>query len=1408
MTAISFTTLLLAATEDVGLQGILPSVSATPVHHAAGRRSISNAYGVKTFSTRSEDSWQQEQDVEEGDSETLDVSPSLIYVEQPEHDAVSDQLHGPIYVIAAAHNSNWNLDTRAANQSTKNMGADYVKLEQTYHGGYIVLSVIIAFVGSLCTLELLLRRTSNRGLYNVLLLFAAGVCFGSVSTFSMHFIGNNSLTLHYPHEVELNRKPFSLTYEAGWTVLSLVVSCAVTILAFFVMGLEGDYVQDFFGLVQPKSEDGSTSEEEDEDDPETRNAAVVTDLSLKEKKPSKRRMLEQKLGHRHAGKVSDKLKRALDPNRHETHELANRKSQTIEKDFGREDLKHEPVIPVVIKPPPSDPVASGYDNLPIDPASLDSLNVEPYDPTLRRASIASIRADILPEISPINNAASERTTTAPKTTPFWQSQEHPELRSTGHRASLPHLFQPTLAGRDYRRPSTNLSRIQSLPEAYPDETMAQGYPTETVPGPQHEMNSSTTEIRRRTSQSSHTLNDRNTTEQGDMDAFQDSPTSSDTYAELRKRRHGRRHRKRECVRASRLRRRLGLDVVTVEDVVKIFVSGAIAGIGIAGMHYIGQVSISNIGLIRYSMGTIVGSVFIACVAVIIGLYIMFIVMRPKLKHGWITKVGVACVLASAVCAMHYTAMCGAEYGLWKGERPGAAFRFNTQRLIIGLVSSLAFVACLSIFGFTIFARFRIAAHRRGRRRVVVATMIYDNEGRLLVASDGVIPMCEIAHLYGDSRKSSFGRSQRSNSTATWESGSDISSILDVDLSVSHPTFIAALRSTWAWRQAGVYPAGPGNAIPRNQPGDFTRASDDLNHAGSTARRISVLSIAESASYPGASDSSRPLAMNVARFLDRFQYAVAQLANTVIGSEQSVRRLGVLYDRILTTGHVRLLTGEGRRYATTSGQLIFLVRRVTTAHEKSQLLARNYLFADISSVAAVMADVLAVPVEDFIDVMEDQQTFCDYGMTSTAKIGKVYVAASIIRPTTFDGIHICVERHRRHQLPMRELCKVYPVHSAVRSHISHSSSTSTDNGVSGSIEEIGEALAGLEGQTLFDMIAPKNMLLEEESLIPEDPSTAKLRVSVVNAMIPLLDMICTSKEMARMLPRLQITPYLVPITPPIAVAIKAGVAQIPEIQSAAQMAWMIYFQAVLSADDDYPDLDWEPWTLFKAQSECVARDGRQSLQAIRHAFLQSRAPSINTTARRPSKVQFSAFTAPSSHQASSVTEAPSILVNPDNRDALQQFESFAFPPSTSASASHGTDSGAHSSTDVIPEPIISRRSGQLAFDPFTPASRRQTSHGGQDDLGIMELNVESSTKNALHGVGFYNQDWLSQLVREDMLHRSTNATFRRSLVALHGKLQPGSLSTVSPKVNEAVQIHTKKDINYKYAGVKIIRTPIP
>jgi hypothetical protein len=71
-------------------------------------------------------------------------------------------------------------------------------------------------------------------------------------------------------------------------------------------------------------------------------------------------------------------------------------------------------------------------------------------------------------------------------------------------------------------------------------------------------------------------------------------------------------------------------------------------------------------------------------------------------------------------------------------------------------------------------------------------------------------------------------------------------------------------------------------------------------ASKNGRRISTLSLADSAVYPGTLDGRAPMTLNVGKFMERFSVAVGQLASVITGNEQGVRRLGVLYDRILTT----------------------------------------------------------------------------------------------------------------------------------------------------------------------------------------------------------------------------------------------------------------------------------------------------------------------------------------------------------------------------------------------------------------------------------------------------------------------------------------------------------------------------
>lgn len=66
------------------------------------------------------------------------------------------------------------------------------------------------------------------------LLTAAAFVMGAVSIWSMHFIGNNSMTL------VLHDESYQLSYKAGYTFASLVVAIACMFLAFAFVGITED----------------------------------------------------------------------------------------------------------------------------------------------------------------------------------------------------------------------------------------------------------------------------------------------------------------------------------------------------------------------------------------------------------------------------------------------------------------------------------------------------------------------------------------------------------------------------------------------------------------------------------------------------------------------------------------------------------------------------------------------------------------------------------------------------------------------------------------------------------------------------------------------------------------------------------------------------------------------------------------------------------------------------------------------------------------------------------------------------------------------------------------------------------------------------------------------------------------
>ncbi|KAH8150696.1 uncharacterized protein LAJ45_05392 [Morchella importuna] len=95
---------------------------------------------------------------------------------------------------------------------------------QAFSAGYIALSYIISFIGSLSTVELLQRRTSRRGMYNWYLLAGSSLTMGGVAIWAMHYIGNCAIIL-YPGFDEQNK--LQLIYSPGYTTVGMFAGLSI-----------------------------------------------------------------------------------------------------------------------------------------------------------------------------------------------------------------------------------------------------------------------------------------------------------------------------------------------------------------------------------------------------------------------------------------------------------------------------------------------------------------------------------------------------------------------------------------------------------------------------------------------------------------------------------------------------------------------------------------------------------------------------------------------------------------------------------------------------------------------------------------------------------------------------------------------------------------------------------------------------------------------------------------------------------------------------------------------------------------------------------------------------------------------------------------------------------------------------
>lgn len=476
---------------------------------------------------------------------------------------------------------------------------NYVTLIQRFNPGFIVLSYAIAVVGSLCTLELLIRRTTNAGWRNQVLLASAGFTFGSVSTFAMHFIFNNSLSLHHPLQDRKNYPALRLAYNPGFTVLSLIVSCLAMTVAFFIMGTS---LQDWWCLPgsgrrrrgssfsdSPKSGTDEYGKWKESQKSVLRRGTVGVGALLN-RAGSVAKWSFMDMGgdeNHHNAKWASALSKGgkwdgeLDEAKTDQIVKHDKKLQELDFRLGRTAVKEEITRRVEPHTQPSSaihPLGPGRNSTAsIQPMSIPPVSSQPVEvfyPPTRRGSVpvmdhangsevfapgfnfpprnddpTSSTANLIP----VSRSSLDRTLN-----PAWSEADTPPTFGVDHnkrRASLP--AAALTFNRDIPLRQTNtLTRIQSMPEG------------DVELGPSSRQGSY-----------DKTLQDVKTFSSSDtVDASRDvSP-------------NGKRVEFRDRHSFTKLEKFLGFDVVTRDEIIKIIITGTIAGSGVAGMRKFFQTS--------------------------------------------------------------------------------------------------------------------------------------------------------------------------------------------------------------------------------------------------------------------------------------------------------------------------------------------------------------------------------------------------------------------------------------------------------------------------------------------------------------------------------------------------------------------------------------------------------------------------------------------------------------------------------------------------------------------------------------------------------------------------------------------------------------------------------------------------
>ncbi|KAI9806178.1 MAG: hypothetical protein M1825_006293 [Sarcosagium campestre] len=408
---------------------------------------------------------------------------------------------------------------------------------------------------------------------------------------------------------------------------------------------------------------------------------------------------------------------------------------------------------------------------------------------------------------------------------------------------------------------------------------------------------------------------------------------------------------------------------------RVIIGGASVALAACTQHYISEVGIANYS-VEFDMGHVIGSTIIA-ITVCCSSLSLLLVLRASWSHSWWKRAMCGLILAAGVAGMRWTAIVGTRYRLKASKVPAAREFSPCQASIAALIMSICACAILAVMAFLAHKKKRTSASKA--QQVVLASITFDPDGRLLVTPEGILPSQQITSSYLNTSSDDVFR-------------------------ISHPAFLWIYRVSRNWK-------GIVDLIP------IMRKHFDSN-AAATSRRPRLFQHGVN-----VTEGERPEDYSLI-FRKLFCIAAADLADQI---NEPLEKLGSLYGDIMTTGRtgkkcsswqLKSRLSDAERASEPSfvfgrGQLLFVVRQASKS-DASRLQKQGFRFTGLQNVAEILSKRMEVDRNALVKRMEKMRA---HSSSETLQEPGVHIGAFSIRANVGGGgFDALVRRDANNLLP--------------------------------------------------------------------------------------------------------------------------------------------------------------------------------------------------------------------------------------------------------------------------------------------------------------------------------------------------------------------------------------------------------